>query len=67
MTVEDKWLPEAVDFKPPTGVVPVLADEALAKPPAGRPTTRPASQPAGGPASIPASAPAGKSTKRGEK
>lgn len=63
MTVEDKWLPEAVDFKPPTGVVPVLADEALAKPPAGRPTTRPASIPA----SAPAGAPAGKSAKRGEK
>ncbi len=27
MTVEDKWLPEAVDFQSPPGVVPVLADQ----------------------------------------
>jgi hypothetical protein len=58
MTVEDKWLPEAVGFQPPPGVVPVLVDEALTSPPAGRPTTRPASQPA--------SATPGQDTKRGE-
>jgi hypothetical protein len=59
MTVEDKWLPEAVDFNPPTGVVPVLVDEALTRARAARPTTRPAGQPA--------SAPAGNGTRRGEK
>ena len=30
MTVEDIWLPEAVDFKPPAGVRPTLVDSGLA-------------------------------------
>ena len=53
---------EAAKFTPPPGTMPVLVDEALTKPPAGRPTSQPATQPA-----RPAGRPAGKTAKRGEK
>jgi len=53
---------EAARFAPPPGTLPVLVDEALTRPPAGRPTSRPATQPA-----RPASRPAGTGTRRGEK
>ena len=65
MSVRHEWEPEAVDFQSPPGVVPVLVDEAVAKPRAAQPTTQPASQPATQPAR-PASRPAGNGTRRGE-
>ncbi len=76
MTVEDKWLPEAVDFHPPIGVVPVLVDESaarelMAKQPTTQPAVRDASpqatQPSSQPATQPATQPAGNSPKRGTK
>jgi len=65
MTVEDKWLPEAVDFQPPTGVVPVPTDAGVditrpgpATAPRAVPETAPAEQATTGPAAATATAPA---------
>ena len=66
MTVEDKWLTEAVDFHPPQGVVPVLVDAAAARGLMTKPASQPASQPATQPATHPAGAQAGNSAKRGD-
>ena len=44
MTVEDKWLPEAVDFHPPPGAKVVQVDAAVDKPAGEGPTTTPAKE-----------------------